>query len=1138
MRKVLLLTVMCFALLGSAMAQLSVSGTVVSESDGLGMPGVTVLEKGTTKGTLTDIDGKFTLKVASGKSTLVFSFIGLKTIEEPVNNRSMINVKMKSEDIGLDEVVVTALGIKRDAKKLGYGVTEVKGDELAIANTTNPIQALQGKSTGLSIGASDGGLFGNSKIQIRGVSVLNSNSNQPIFVVDGVILENGISNASADWDSNANDFGNQLKNLNPDDFESVSVLKGAASTALYGSRGMHGAIVIKTKDGAGSKGIGVNVTQSLGIDYVYAQPDIQYEYGTGAIAGYVDFGDTDANGRYYQFAPMTQYYKNDQNVMTKINHPWQGTAYGPKFDGRDIEDFDGTMTKYLPVRNNMRDAYKVGINTNTSIALSGGNDKGNFFLSDSYSRRTGTSPSNEFTRNSLLFTGSYKLANWLKAEASISHTISNPKNPGNDFSESFLDGTFENWYDTKKWNKPAVYQAAHGGVPSSSYGDKYANVPGNSIWFNYHFNNNSKEEQVTRPIIRLTANLAPWISVTAEGNMNYYTISSEEKQLGTGYANEGGYYSLGHSIDVSRTAKLTANMNKNFGDFTTSLIVGGELWDQRKENTRVWTDGGLVVPGKYFLTNSKKSLLSEGGISGTKQINSIYALFNAGWKNQLFIDITGRNDWSSTLVYTDGTGNYSYFYPSVSTSWIANETFKLPSWVTLAKTRLSWAQVGNDTDPYFINNGYQLGDPNNNNKPYELSGGDFVYINSKSTTLVDPSIKPERKNSFEGGLDLRFINNRAGIDLTVYHETVNHQIGSIPIPGESGYSSMISNIGSITNKGLELSLRLVPVKTRDFSWETTFNYWHNKTMISNLRKEVGEYKTLGGDIAYGNFRVGSVAYENGEYGVLMSDTKPLEWNDSSNPNDPRNGMKVLTWNDTRRGAYYTRSNKAERVGKIQPDFEGSWNNEVKYKNISLSVLLDARFGGYIASYSNKYGTAYGYLKTSLAGRDAEHGGLPWITNYADSKGQQFVDGVIPDGVFALGQKVTSPSGQSVDVGGLTYKEAMDKGYVEPTHASYFTYRNNSWSTGVINNDWFSKVSYIAVRNISVSYDLPTSLARKIKATSLSVALNARNIGYLYNSLPNHLNPESFRGTSSTESFRERSFSPYTASYTMTLSVGF
>jgi iron complex outermembrane receptor protein len=825
-------------------------------------------------------------------------------------------------------------------------------------------------------------------------------------------------------------------------------------------------------------------------------------------------------------------------MMTKIGHPWQGTAYGPKFDGREIEDFDGTISKYLPSKNNMKDAYKTGFNTNTSVALSGGNDKGTFFLSDSYNKRKGTSPSNEFSRNSLLFSGSYKLASWLKAEASISHTISNPKNPGNDLSEYFLDGNLENWYDTKKWNKREIYQAPHGGVPSSSYGDKYANVPMNELWFNYNLNSNTREEQVVRPIVRLTANLAKWISVTAEGNMNYYTVSSEQKNLGTGYANEGGYYSLGNTTDRSRTAKITANLNKNWGDFTSSMIIGGELWDQRKEATSVWTDGGLIVPGRFFLGNSKKTLGASGSISNTKQINSVYALLNLGWKNQLFVDLTGRNDWSSALVYTNGTGNNSYFYPSVSTSWIANETFKLPEWVTLAKTRLSWAQVGNDTNPYDINKGYNIGNRDNGMPPYEMPDGSFVYTNFKPTTLVDPSIKPERKNSFEAGLDLRFFKNRVGIDLSVYNETINNQIGSIPIPPESGYNSMMSNIGTLNNRGLELSLRVEPVRTRNFTWESTFNYWNNTTKISNLRKEVGEYKPLGGDIQYGNFRVGSVAFEGGEYGVLMSDTKPLEWNNTANAKDPLNGMKILTWNDTRRGAYYTRSNKPEKVGKIQPDFEGSWNNALSYKNITFSFLLDARFGGDIASYSNKYGTSYGYLETSLAGRDAEHGGKGWTTGYADSKGQTFVDGVIPDGVFAVGQKVTTPSGASQDVGGLTYKQAMDKGYVEPTHASYFTYRNNAWSSGVINDDWFSKVSYIAVRNVSLGYNLPSTIARKIKATSLAVSLNARNIGYLYNSLPNHLNPESFRGTSSTESFRERSFSPYTASYTMTVSVGF
>jgi iron complex outermembrane recepter protein len=583
---------------------------------------------------------------------------------------------------------------------------------------------------------------------------------------------------------------------------------------------------------------------------------------------------------------------------------------------------------------------------------------------------------------------------------------------------------------------------------------------------------------------------------------------------------------------VSKTAKLSANFNKTWGeDWTTNLILGGELWNQHKENTSSWTDGGLIVPGKFYLGNSKKALLTSGGVYGTKQINSLYYLFNVGWRNQLYVDITGRNDWSSTLVYTDGTGNYSYFYPSVSASWIMNETFTLPEWITLSKIRASWAQVGNDTNPYDINQGYSVSQT-------EVTNGAFIYNNSKSTTLVDPNIKPERKNSFEVGLDLRMFNNRAGIDFAYYDESITEQIGTIPLPGESGYNGMLTNIGTLTNSGVEITLKGSPVKTSNFMWESTFNYWKNTTMISDLRDEVGAYKVLGGDIAYGNFRVGSVAYEDGEYGVLMSDTKPLEWNNANDPNDPRNGMKILTWNNDRRGAYYTRSYKAEEVGKIQPDFEGSWDNTFTYKSLSLDILLDARFGGHMASFTNKYGHAYGVMESSLDGIDKEHGGIEWTTGYADSKGQKFEDGVIPDGVFSTGQKVTAPNGTQVDVGGLTYQEAMDKGFVEPTHASYYTYRNSSWSTGVINDYWFNEIKYIAIRNISLEYTLPQKFAQKIKAKNLSVALNARNIGYLYNSLPNNLNPESFRGTSSTESFRERSFMPYTASYTMSVSVSF
>ncbi len=381
-----------------------------------------------------------------------------------------------------------------------------------------------------------------------------------------------------------------------------------------------------------------------------------------------------------------------------------------------------------------------------------------------------------------------------------------------------------------------------------------------------------------------------------------------------------------------------------------------------------------------------------------------------------------------------------------------------------------------------------------------------------------------------------------GLDAAYYDETITEQIGEIPLPQESGYGSYLTNIGTLQNRGVELKLTGKPIQTDDFEWISTFNYWKNTTKIKKLHKDYGEYKVLGGSITYGNFRVGSVAFEGGEYGVLMSDSNPKTWQskdkDGNNIDDPRNGMKLLEWKDDRRGARYTRSYKVERVGKMQPDFEGSWKNTLNYKGFSLSLLLDARFGGHIASFSNRYGTAYGWLEASLYGRDAEHGGIAWESKYSDTKGEKFQDGVIMDGVFAEGQTATTPTGQKVDLGGLTYQEAYDKGYIEPTHASYYHYFRNSWGGGVVNSDWLSEVNYVAFRDISLGYNFPKNIAKKVGMQNLYVAINAHNLGYLYNSLPNNLNPESFRGTSSSESFRERSFTPYTATYTFTVKMDF
>ncbi|GAB3415714.1 SusC/RagA family TonB-linked outer membrane protein [Niabella aquatica] len=1131
MQKMLLALLMsCMAMLSHAQ-QRTVSGTVTDEQ-GAPLAGVSYIVKGTNTGGVTTASGAFSVAVPNNTSILQLSYVGYQTQEIEIGDKTDMNITLR-KDGGkqMDEVVVTALGIKRENRKLGYGMTTLSGGDVAKTNTINPVQALQGQVPGLSIGTSDGGLFGNSKIQLRGVASLNSNNNQPIFVIDGVILENSISNNSADWDGNSNDYGNILKNLNPEDFKSISVLRGAAATALYGSRGINGAIIIETKNGTGVKGLGISVKHTLAVDHVYGQPDLQYEFGEGMLAGYVDFGQKDGNGNYYRF-DANQFYLNDKGIPTKIDHP-SGMAWGAKFDGRKIIDYDGSETTYVPYKNNLLDAYQLGIGNTTSIALSGGNDKGNFYLSDAYQKRNGVLLGNAFERNALQFTGSYNLAKWLKAEGSVSFTASTAENPRNDLSQNFLDGTWMNYYDTKKYEQQPYWKASHGGVPNSNYGDANAFVPGRAIWFRYNMNNQTQKEYLTRPVVKLSAKLASWATLALEGNMNYYTTRFEKKEWGEGYLNEGGLYQLSHTDDVSRTGKITATFNKNFSeDISSTFIVGGEIWKQDKTKTGSWTDGGLINPGEFFLGNSKRTVISEtnNNVYGTKQINSAYFLANFGYKDYLFVDVTGRNDWSSSLVYTAGFGNNSYFYPSVSTSWLANKTLNMPEWVSFAKLRASWAQVGSDTDPFFINKGYSV-------DKIELENGVFAFTNGIDPVYVNKDIKPEKKNSFEIGADLRFLKERLGIDISYYNDIIRNQIGTIPIDPIVGISNLITNIGTLRNRGIELNINATPVRTSNFKWNTVFNYWKNKTKVTELDDSYGEYKTLGGDIAYGNFRVGSVAYRNGEYGVLMSDILPAVWK-SDDPQDSRNGMKILTWVDSRRGAYYARSYEVQQVGSMQPKFEGSWINNFSYKALTLSFQLDARFGGYLASYSNRYGTAYGFLETSLKGRDAAHGGVTWTSQYNDSKGQTFEDGIIPDGVFKTGTVVTTPTGATQNVGGMTYREAYEKGYIEPTHASYYTYRSNDWGNGVINSDWFNEVKYIALRNIFIGYNLPGNWFQGIGIRNANLALNIRNVAYLYNSLPNHLNPESFRGTSSTESFRERNFIPYTRNYSITLALDF
>ncbi|NLN30962.1 MAG: TonB-dependent receptor [Bacteroidales bacterium] len=566
---------------------------------------------------------------------------------------------------------------------------------------------------------------------------------------------------------------------------------------------------------------------------------------------------------------------------------------------------------------------------------------------------------------------------------------------------------------------------------------------------------------------------------------------------------------------------MSGAYKNNFGDLDYSATVGGEWFsDQGRVATAVNTVDGLVSPGQYFIANSRSLRGNSGSDQGYKRISSVYFLLNASWKRQFYLDITGRNDWSSALVYTNATGNYSYFYPSVGSSWIFSETFDMPSWLVFGKLKLSWAQVGNDTSPYSINQTYGAAST-------EMPDASLVQRQTFGRTVVDPRLKPERKNAFEAGTDLMFADNRIGLEFTYYKENTRDQIISIATPLESGINSQRINAGNVQNQGVEIALRSTPVRGT-FQWDMDVLYAKNVNKIVELHPDVGDYMQLVD--ASGDFRIRSVAYVGGEYGTLLSDVKPKV--------DPVTGKQLLMWEEGRKMAYPIRSNTLEKVGKIEPDFTGSITNTFSWKGISASVLLDVRWGGYIASYTNLYGFGYGMTKNSLRNRDTEHGGITFKSineeKYLDGHDGVFHDGFIPDGVFQPGTLIKDVNGgPDIDVSEMTYQQAVDAGIVDPAHAPTWNSRTYEWATFTLNDDWFSEVKYIGVRQISLGYNIPRNITRKLGVSNLRVAIEAQNVGYLYNSLPNKLNPQSFGGNAN-NTFMERLLTPYVGSYNFSL----
>lgn len=1112
-----------------------VSG-VVRDPNGDPLPGVTVAVKGTARGVITNGEGKFEIDADDG-AVLVFTAIGYVPFEQAVGSAATYDVVLQESKKELAEVVVTALGMKKERRALGFSVTEMKGADVAATNEVNPINALQGKAAGLNIDQGSGGLMGNSRILIRGNSTLSLN-NQPIFVIDGVIMDNDA------FDGKGRDFGNDLKNLNMEEFESISILKGSAAAALYGSRAINGVVLITTKKGRQKKGWGVTVSQSLNIQQPYSGPDFQNEYGGGSVGLY--FTDTRDPG-----------YKSNESRQTKV-FPTNGNGdpyidpgknrelenWGPRFANQRVLNYDGTWTEYKAAPDNYLDAFQTGVGHITNVSVDGATDKSSFRFSYSRNQAEGINLRNKMNKNAFSLRATHNLTSFISLDAGADYTSIKGENPPQLGLNNFI-WIFPRNYDTKYWMQRSKYTSALGGVPKVYDAAETNFVPGADYWFRIFENDYLQDEQMFRGRLTITATITDWLKLQAEGNFNNLAVKNETKELGQGYNftgadnTSGGKYGLGHSNKFSYFMKWMALVNKQITkDLTFSGYIGGETQRYSQSFNYSETDGGLVFPGSYFLANSQKPQISTGGIRTRKTLNSIYASGDFSWKDQLYLQATWRGDWTSALTYSDGTGNNFFNYPAVSLSWIFSETLNLPKFISFGKLRGNIAALGGDVASFIINPGFKLegfGQAGSGNIPLltyfrDANGQSFV---------VDRNLKPLRKIAKEAGIDLRFVDNRIGIEFTVYRDNNYNQAINIPAAPETGVNNLLINAGNIQNTGIEIALNGTPVKNNNFEWNTTLTYARNRNKIIELYGD-REYYALDDENLGANDQI-PYAKVGGAYGVIRTriHSKSYQAVDAAGkPIDhPNNGKVVLEWRSDGRAAFPKKSNEWMDVGDINAKFRGSLDNSFRFKNISVNILLDAKIGGDMVMHSIRYGTHTGIFENSLFGRDKAHGGIEWTGKYLDDEGATFDDGIIPDGVFDNGQMIRQPNGTEVDVSGMTYQEAYDKGYVEPTHLPQYMYRYGSFSTAV-GDYWVVENSWVSLRQLAINYTLPSKIAAKLHLNNLGVSLIGRDLFYLYNTLPNNFNPASNNSNRTSVNKEEGFVPPMTRSFGVTVRAAF
>jgi TonB-linked SusC/RagA family outer membrane protein len=1077
MKKLLLLIVL-FVFAGSLtlLAQTKViTGTVSSSVEGEGpIPGVTVQVKGTTIGTVTDANGKYTLNVPQNATTLVFTYIGMKKQEIAIGGRSEINGVMESDILGLDEVVVTALGISRERKSLGYATQEVKGDIISTVKSDNFVNSLSGKVAGVVI-TRNTNIGGSTNIQVRGATSITGN-NQALFVIDGVPISNRNTNTRGQsQDGTGYDFGNAASDINPDDIESINILKGAAATALYGSRAATGVVMITTKKGTLRKqGIGVTISSNVTVGTIDKStfPTYQQKYGAGYGTYY------DGPGGYWFMRDLNGDGVDEQWVVTS-----EDASYGAPFDpSLNVYQWDAVdpespnylkATPWVAAKNGPITFFNKSMTYTNSVAIDNSFDKGSYRLSYTNFKNNGIVPNSEILKNNLLMNGTWKVNDRLTVSGSANFIRTNGRGRnGTGYNDNIM-GSWRQWFQTNvdiQEQKDAYFNTKRN--VTWNWADPTDAEPifwDNPYWLVYE---NYETDRRSRFIGYMSVNykVFDWLSIFGRASTDFYSSLEEERKavgtvpgrwgLGTGSDGSTGqpdgvpsgylrrdYFSSEENYD------LMLNINKDLtNELNLKAVIGTNLNRQAFNRVIASTNGGLAIPRLYSLQNSISAIPYPKELASKIGINGIYASASLGYKNFLFLDGTIRRDHSSTLPVS----NAVYYYPSVSGSVIFSELIKQP-WLSFGKVRLNYAQVGSSAGFDQILDTYDILTPFNS------------PMSAVVTTKKNPDLKPEKTNSIEAGLEMYFLNKRAGFDLAFYKTNTTNQILPLSVSTASGYVYKNINAGEIENKGVEVVFTIVPVRTSNFSWDINLNWSKNVNKVISLYPGVDNYQlgSFQGGVSvnalvgqpYGTIEGIDYTYLNGERII-----------------NPANGRYVKT----------TTSNN--NLGKVAPDWKGGILNTFSYKSWRLSFLVDMSQGGHIWSLDMYYGLATGLYPETAVNNDLGNpvrNPVVWADPADHSKGYAATSGgFINSGVNPDGKKNTSRI-SAANYGSYGYLRVPD---------AAFSY----------------DASYIKLREVNLSYSIPPTLLQKFFIKGVDLSVVGSNLWIISKHLP-YADPESGLG---------------------------